>query len=494
MRNTNTGSTMAQSSRTQWGPATKRIVAVVCVLIALLILYLGRSLIPFIVLAAILAFLLDPIVTFLCKLARFPRWAAVAIAYITLLVILALIILWGIPALVNAIRQANIDLPRLVMHIVIELRRWLESVRFVQFMDFSADLSPIVDPALEALNGVVPPRVIPSPERILESLPSALEVATGFASTVVSTVLSAILAFIFTLIYSIYLSLDMPRITRWVLEAIPPAYREEMSQLGSMIRQVWIAYLRGQLLLCGIIGTAVGLGTAVLGLRGAVLLGILAGILEVLPTIGPVTAAIPAVIIALVQGSTVLPVSNFFFAVLVALFYWVIQQLENNLIVPRVIGNAIKVHPILVMAAVVIGASVAGIFGALIASPILATGRVLAHYVYCKLLDIPPFPPEQPVIASKPERPPLVHMSRAWFTNTYTRMANISSKVFCTLSPVILRIAHLTIRLVSWLWPRLVRMTIWSWSTLKRILPRVYAVAARAAINLYLSVRSGMST
>ncbi|PWH13697.1 MAG: hypothetical protein DDG58_13540 [Ardenticatenia bacterium] len=485
---------MTQYNLTQWSPSTKRIVAIACVLIALLVLYLGRSLIPFIVLAAILAFLLDPIVTFLCRLARFPRWAAVAIAYIALLVLLALIILLGIPALVDAIRQANIDLPRLVMHIVIELRRWLESIRFVQFMDFSADLSPIVDPVLEALNGVVPPRVIPSPERILESLPSAVEMATGFASTVVSTVLSAILAFIFTLIYSIYLSLDMPRISRWIYEAIPLTYRDEMTQLGRMIRQVWIAYLRGQLLLCGIIGTAVGLGTAALGLRGAVLLGILAGILEVLPTIGPVTAAIPAVLIALVYGSTVLPVSNFFFAVLVALFYWVIQQLENNLIVPRVIGHAIKVHPILVMAAVVIGASVAGIFGALIASPVLATGRVLARYIYCKLLDIPPFPPEPSVAAPELERQSLFQMNKAWFANAYARTVNISIKVFYVLSPVVRQIARQTVRLAIWLWPRLVRIALWNWCMLRYHLPRVYALVVRAATDLYLSVRRGTST
>ncbi|MGQ9784870.1 MAG: AI-2E family transporter [Anaerolineae bacterium] len=485
---------MTQYGRTQWSSSTKRIVAITCILIALLVLYLGRSLIPFVVLAAILAFLLDPIVTFLCKFAHFPRWAGVAIAYITLLVILALTILLGIPALVDAIRQANIDLPKIVMHIVIEMRRWLESVRFVQLMDFSADLSPVVDPALEALNGVVPPRVIPSPERILESLPSALELATGLASTVVSTVLSAILAFIFTLIYSIYLSLDMPRISRWMLELIPPAYREEMSQLGRMIRQVWIAYLRGQLLLCCIIGVAVGLGTAMLGLRGAVLLGILAGVLEVLPTIGPVTAAIPAVIIALVQGSSVLPVSNFFFAVLVALFYWVIQQLENNIIVPRVIGNAIKVHPILVMAAVVIGASVAGIFGALIASPILATGRVLAHYVYCKLLDTSPFPSEQPVVAPESERPLFAHTSRAWFINAYVHVANILTRMSDTLPPRAYRVIHLIMRLAAWLWPRLVRVTIWSWSALRQYLPRVYTAAMRTVTNIYLSVRGGMST
>jgi len=192
----------------------------------------------------------------------------------------------------------------------------------------------------------------------------------------------------------------MPKMSRALLELIPPPHRAEYAQLGSMVRQVWIAYLRGQVVLCIVIGTATGIGTAILGLPGALLLGILAGVLEVLPTIGPILASIPAIILALLLGSPALPVSNVVFALIVALFYWIVQQVENSVVVPRVIGSAIQVHPILVMAAVIVGASVGGIFGALVAAPTLATGRVLAQYVYNKLLGLPPFPPRP---APKPE-------------------------------------------------------------------------------------------
>jgi predicted PurR-regulated permease PerM len=121
-------------------------------------------------------------------------------------------------------------------------------------------------------------------------------------------------------------------------------------------------------------------------------LGILAGLLEALPNIGPVLAAIPAVLLALLQGSSVLSVSNLVFALIVALFYFVVQQLENNIIVPRLIGQALDLPPILVMAGVVVGASVGGILGAFMAAPLIATLRIVAMYTYNKILGRPPFP------------------------------------------------------------------------------------------------------
>jgi predicted PurR-regulated permease PerM len=385
---------------TEWSETTRRMVAVACVLIGVLVLYISRSVIPFIILAAILAFLLNPIVVFCSSRLRMPRPLAVALAYLLLIVAIVLTPLVLVPAIIDAIRAIDIDLMGLLDESTMWLERSLEHIRHLQLLRYQLDLSPIVDQALEVLSGVVPEAMMPSLGQIVSSLPSAVEITTGFASTILSTVLIAILAFLFTLIYSIYISVDMPKMSRALLDLIPPPHRAEYAQLGTMVRQVWIAYLRGQVVLCLVIGTATGIGTAILGLPGALLLGILAGVLEVLPTIGPILASIPAIILALLLGSPALPVSNVVFALIVALFYWIVQQVENSVVVPRVIGSAIKVHPILVMAAVIVGASVGGIFGALVAAPTLATGRVLAQYVYNKLLGLPPFPPRP---APKPE-------------------------------------------------------------------------------------------
>jgi predicted PurR-regulated permease PerM len=129
---------------------------------------------------------------------------------------------------------------------------------------------------------------------------------------------------------------------------------------------------------------------------GALSLAIIAGLLEVVPNLGPVVATIPAVVVALLQGSTYLPVNNVVLALIVIVFYIVVQQLENSLIVPRVLGEAVELPALVVMSGVLIGGSVAGILGALLATPVIATGREVLFYLYRKLLGQPPFPPEAP--------------------------------------------------------------------------------------------------
>lgn len=379
---------------TEWSEATKRTVAIAGVLIGIFVLYISRPVIPFIILAAIVAFLLNPIVVFFHARARLPRWGAVILTYVLLLVAMVLLPLILIPAVVGAVRDIDINMVDLLATTTTGLERSLEDIRYIGVLNYRFDLSPVVDPALVMLTGVVPEAMIPSPDKIYSTIPSALELATGFASTIVGTVLWAILAFLFTLIFAMYLSYDWHRYGDAFLSWTPVAYRSEYTYLGMMIRRVWGAYFRGQLILSLTVGLVVGVGTAALGLPGAPLLGILAGLLEVLPNIGPVLAAIPAILLAILQGSSVLSVSNLVFALIVALFYTIVQQLENNIIVPRLIGQAVDLPPILVMAGVIIGASVGGILGAFMAAPIIATGRILAHYAYNKIVGRPPFPLE----------------------------------------------------------------------------------------------------
>ena len=120
----------------------------------------------------------------------------------------------------------------------------------------------------------------------------------------------------------------------------------------------------------------------------------MAGILEFVPNIGPVLAAIPAVLLALFQyesswlGSLVGP---FWFAVIVLLLYALVQRVENMYLVPRIIGRSLNLHPLVVLIGAIIGASVAGIFGILLAAPLLATAKLILAYIYRKLLDQPPF-------------------------------------------------------------------------------------------------------
>jgi predicted PurR-regulated permease PerM len=390
---------------TEWSEATKRTVAIAGVLIGIFVLYISRPVISFIILAAIVAFLLNPLVVFFHSRLRMPRWWAVILTYILLLVAIVLLPLILTPAVIDAVSDIDVDLVNLLSTTTAGLQHSLEDLRYIAVLSYHFDLSPVVDPALAMLTGVVPGELIPSTGQVYSSIPSALELATGLASTVVGTVLWAILAFLFTLIYAIYISYDWSQYGDAFLELIPVAYRSEYTFLGRQIRRVWVAYFRGQLVLSLLIGLITGVGAAVLGLPGALLLGILAGLLEVLPNIGPILAAIPAILLALVQGSSVLSVSNLVFALIVALFYLVVQQLENSIIVPRLIGQAVDLPPILVMAGVFVGASVGGILGAFMAAPIIATGRIVAQYAYDKIVSRVPQPAEEEAPPPRAESP-----------------------------------------------------------------------------------------
>jgi predicted PurR-regulated permease PerM len=191
------------------------------------------------------------------------------------------------------------------------------------------------------------------------------------------------LGFIF--LASIYISLDAHTYRDALLRVAPAAYQPEISNLLARIERVWNAFFHGELILMLVIGTITTLGLTALGVPGALYLGIIAGLLEIIPSIGPIIATVPAVIVALVQGPATFPISNLAFAGLIIIFYILVQQVENNLIVPRVLGDALELPPLIVITGVLVGATVGGILGALLATPIISTGREILSYIHRKL-------------------------------------------------------------------------------------------------------------
>ncbi len=389
-------------TRTKWSETTKRTVVIAAALVGVLILYISQSVMPYIVVAVVLAFLLNPIVDFFTRL-HMPRWLAVLLVYILFLIVVMLSPLIFVPAILDAIRSININLVDVLEKTTTWLRDTLESLRFVGLWKYQLDLSPLVDPAVGMLSGVVPNAMVPSLDQIFSSIPPAFELAKGVASTVVGTLVWTAFAFLFTLIYAIYVSIDLPKFGNAFMDSVPPPYRAEYAELAARIGHVWGAYFRGQLILCISTGIIIAVGDALLGVPGALALGVVGALLTLLPNVGPILAAVPAVLVALLQGSSVLHVSNGVFTLIVIGFYFISQVIQNNIVVPRLMGQAVDVHPVVIMAGVIVGAGVGGLLGALMAVPIIATGRILAQYAYNKILDYPPFPEE---VAESPQPAP----------------------------------------------------------------------------------------
>lgn len=182
----------------------------------------------------------------------------------------------------------------------------------------------------------------------------------GVAASVTSTLADVVVA----LVLSFYLSIDGPRLRDQAHARVPAAYAPKMWRLEASARRVFGGYVRGQMILALFIGVLAGVGSAFIGLPYPVVLGVLAGVFELVPMFGSLLGAIPAVVVALFQPfPTVLWVVIFFVAV---------NQVENYVLAPRVTGQSLGLSPLYTLLALLLGVEVAGFLGALLAVPVAA--------------------------------------------------------------------------------------------------------------------------
>jgi HAD superfamily hydrolase (TIGR01549 family) len=354
----------------EWSSTTKRMFAVGLVVVLLLLLYLFRSLLPLIAIAAVLAYLLKPVADFLERRARMSRLLAVILVFLALLLVVSTIPATVVPYLVTRVTRLNLDLQQLADDLV----QFLSHP--VTVFGFAFDPQDLVGDVRTALQNLLQPFATQT---------------VGFLFNVASS----LLAILSVLIISFYLVKDADRLRAFLDDIAPPGHVEELRNLREAISEVWSAFLRGQVVLSIAIGVVVWLSMLAVGLPNAGLMGLIAGLLEVIPTFGPVISVIPALLIAFFRGSLYLPLSHFWFAVLVLGIYVLIQQTENAYFVPRIMGRRLRLHPVVVFIGVLAGGTIAGAIGVLLAAPVIATLRVVLIYIYAKMLDKVPFPPEE---------------------------------------------------------------------------------------------------
>jgi predicted PurR-regulated permease PerM len=192
-----------------------------------------------------------------------------------------------------------------------------------------------------------------------------------------------------------YLLLDWARLRDWLIGMVPEPYAPDMRHLYVDMRRVWNRYFAGQLRLMFIIGLLTGLAATAMGLPGAFAFAVLAGLFDIFLSVGPLIVTVIAGIVAFVAGSTYLPLPNFWFMVLVVVVFSAIQLLENAWLRPRIMSERLRLHPAVVFVAVVSSLAMAGNLTALIIVPLIGSAMVVGRYLYCKILDIEPWPEEK---------------------------------------------------------------------------------------------------
>lgn len=353
-------------------PPTPRVALLAAsALVVGVVLYLGREVVtPFIV-GLLVVWLLSPLVDRLARL-RVPRWLAILTVYATVVVVLAIGVNLIVAAVLAEIRNFIDDLPGLAERLGEQVRRINE---LYETLDIPQDLRVLINTELARL----------AAEGFAIDIAGIMRPVFSSAGSLVG----AIFGYLIIPVWAFYLLKDRPRLQASFERSLPPAWREDTLACIGIGSHVFGRWLRGQLILGLVVGAATFAGLTALSIlvdpifgRYAVLLSVIAGVLELLPIIGPIIAAIPAILIAATAGVG---------PALAALgLYFVIQQVENTILVPRVQSDATDLHPAAVIFVIILGAAIAGFLGAILALPLTAAGRDIYRYLFRRLSPEPP--------------------------------------------------------------------------------------------------------
>jgi predicted PurR-regulated permease PerM len=198
-------------------------------------------------------------------------------------------------------------------------------------------------------------------------------------------------AWFFVIVVAVYyLLLDWDKIRETIIRQAPPDFRRDARMIFLEIKEIWAAYLRSQIALMAIVGIVFSIVWLAIGLPGALIIGILAGLLTIIPDLGPLIAVIVAIAVALLEGSLYLPLSNFWFSMLVLAIYMVLINLKNIWLRPRLMGRSVHLHEGLVFIAIIAAVLLQGILGAIIVVPVIASVLAIGRYLKAGIMGYGP--------------------------------------------------------------------------------------------------------
>lgn len=369
-----------------WSREIKLMVTVGAVIFFIFLVWRFQSLASPIILGLILAYLTNPLINALEKGTRLSRGPATGIVYLTAIFLL----LTGLTLLGFAAYTQ-------ILNFLDWIPDFIEGVPQLMIDFREAVTQPFV------LFGYTFQLPWPTDDAPLDWQAIARNIA-NYAEPVFSTTLSGLgnftlllvnwgTTFLLAIFIALYTSFDAPRIGGLVSHAAaPPGYQEDAEKLFSRTSIIWSKYLRGQALLGVAIGFITGSAMWVLGVENAIALGVIAGFLELIPTLGPILSTIINVSVVLFQQTpNTFDLSTWQLALAVLGVMVLIQQAENNIFVPRILGQVLDLHPLVILVGVIMFTIVGGLLGAIVAAPILATLKLFGRYAWRKLFDLHPF-------------------------------------------------------------------------------------------------------
>jgi len=349
--------------RPHWPYATKLTISLLLLAFFIYLLARFREIIPPIIIAIIIAFILNPIVNFIQKRIHLPRTLTILFTYIFVMAILV-----GIPILVLPIMGENFEPLQLNPQRIITS---IENALAQQYIIAGITIHPsaLAGQVISALQGLVQPVI-------------------GQTMNLVKNVITSIIWIILIILVSFYLIKDGSRLEEWFTAHLPPAFLPDYRWIRDEIYQIWGAFFRGQLLLSVIVSIIFIVVGLILGLPFALAMGFLAGILEFLPSIGHGIWLVTASLLAFFLGSSWIPLPHWAFMLIIIGLHLFFEQFDLNYLIPRIVGRRVHLPPLVVILGIVTGAILAGILGIPLAAPTIASMRVIGRYIFANLFNM----------------------------------------------------------------------------------------------------------
>ncbi len=371
----------------RWSSTTKMVVMLTLVALLAFAFVKFQYLVGPMIFVFVLAYLFHPLAILITKKVRVPWRATVTVLYLVVLLVFIGLLTWGGISLIDQVQSLISFLQRTITG----LPAFFESLSttplligpieidltHVELANFSQQILGVVEPVLTRLG--------------------------GFVGTLASSTAAVIGWIFFCLIVSYFVLVETGGVRERILDFHIPGYQADLERIGTDLGRIWNAYLRGQtvVLLITFLVYSIMLGT--LGVKFFVGLALLACIARFIPYVGPFVAWTTYGLVAYFQGTTVFGIEPFTYALVIVIFALVIDNIIDQLVSPRIMADALRVHPAALLVAVLVGARLFGVIGVIFAGPVLASLLLIFRYIFRKLMDQDPWeghvsPPAAPSI------------------------------------------------------------------------------------------------
>ncbi len=358
-----------------WNPSTKLVVGLSLVVILGAALVRFRSMLGPLVLAVMFAYLVYPLASWVDKHTPLSWRGVINLLYALILAGLFWLLVWSSVVLVQQINGLANLLQNTLPYLPVLMTDWL--ARSYAFGPLELDLSQIDTTALSQ-------QVLAVAQAALGQLGTVLSLVAGSALQILGW-----LSFI--LLVSYFILLDSDGLRESIVRVEVPRYQYDLDQMQRELSRIWNAFLRGQIVLFVMTVLVYTVVLAALGVRSPVLLALMAGLGRFVPYLGPLVVWTTLGFVAFFQTYKLFGLSAAAYLGLVLGVSILIDQIFDNLISPRLMGRALRVHPAGVLVAALVGANLFGLLGVVLAAPLLATLKLILRYIYRKLFDLPPW-------------------------------------------------------------------------------------------------------